>query len=180
MSLALALDLPPTTALPVRVKPNSGEHVDAYIRRLAADNHMPPSVLIEILNGRIGYSSAVLRTDLLAILSGRSEQALHYALHGLPKTRSRQPAPAIPRMSSPQRPRRTHAEMRETFAAIRRDAAYERTSPSPNSRAGTASNATRSSESSATPPRNRDRNRLVRPLNAASHRVTPRCWSSWL
>lgn len=125
MSLALALALPPTAALPIRTKPRGGEHVDSYIRRLAGANHIPPSVLIEILSGRIGYSAAVLRLDLLAILSGRSELVLRHALHGLPKTRGQQLPPSSPSRPSPQRRRRTRADLRATFVAICHDAAHE-------------------------------------------------------
>jgi len=124
VSVASSLNRAPKTSLPIHVKPHTGEHVDLYIRRLAVANHMPPSVLIEILHGRIGRSAAVLRLDILAVVSGRPETALRYALQGLPANRKQ---PLEPR-GTPQPPirRRIRGALQETlFLAIRQDAAAQ-------------------------------------------------------
>lgn len=69
--------------LPVAVRPHTGEHYTAYLRRLAQANHLRPSVLRAYVNAD-AHAAQPLRLDRLAAISGRPAETLRRTLTGLP------------------------------------------------------------------------------------------------
>lgn len=70
-------------ALPIPVRPATGEHYTSYLRRLAEPNHLPPSALRTFVNAD-ALSAGALQLDRLAAAAGREPTALRRALTGLP------------------------------------------------------------------------------------------------
>src|SRR4051794_7323364 len=64
-----------------------GEDAHAYLRRLARANHLRPTYLRRYLQDP--DDSGRLRLDWVAILAGRSRDALHYAFTAEPATSAR-------------------------------------------------------------------------------------------
>jgi hypothetical protein len=92
-----------------------GEDAHAYLRRLARANHLRPTYLRRYLQDPDG--SGQLRLDWLAVLAGRSRDALHHAATAQPATSARRARRRM-RFAAAQ-----HASTkRSLFTAIRGDA----------------------------------------------------------
>ena len=100
--------------LPVRPRPVTGESTGSYIRRLARANHLRPAYLRRYL---ASPKDGTIRTELLAVMSGRTLTALQHALA------DQGPQPGTTPSRGPRAvPDRQKAKA-ALFAAIRRDAA---------------------------------------------------------
>jgi len=101
--------------LPIQIRPDRGETVDSYVRRLARANHLRPTHLRRFLSYPASHYAAV-KPDRLAIMSGRSQTALEHALLGLTKAARGRREPIKPLTT-----RHVHrqADKPELFAAIR-------------------------------------------------------------
>ena len=102
--------------LPVRPRPRQGETADAYLRRLAAANHLRFSYLRRYL-ARPASSYGPVDPGRLAALAGRELTAI---LRALPELAPAAGPPA--RRYTPEDIQRSHAAKLEKYAAIRRDA----------------------------------------------------------
>ncbi|WP_406510588.1 TniQ family protein [Streptomyces sp. NBC_00212] len=133
--------------LPVRVRPQPGESVDSYVRRLALANHLKPSYLRSYLAGPPDYGPGKRpRPDRLAALTGRQQNVLERALPDLVRQK-----PAKPK--KPKRSFTKAADKPVLFAAIRQDAEAERLPISHLARRHHVSHATvRQALNSPTPP----------------------------
>lgn len=82
--------------LPIQVAPRLGESTDSYIRRLARANHLKPSYLHCFLCGPPQWFGKP-RLESLALVSGRSPEALERALADASSPRGRsKPNPRYP------------------------------------------------------------------------------------
>jgi hypothetical protein len=99
--------------LPFRPRPRQGEAIDAYVRRLAAANHLRFSYLRRYLGKR---SYGPVEAARLATLTGRSLPAILRALPELDRAPG-QPARRYTREDI----QRNQDARREKYAAIRRD-----------------------------------------------------------
>ena len=101
--------------LPIRLRPDRDETVESYVRRLARANYLRPSHLRRFLSHPASHYTAV-KPDRLAILTGRSREALEHALIGLTKSTRGRREPIKPPIT-----RHVHrqADKPELFAAIR-------------------------------------------------------------
>jgi TniQ len=100
--------------LPIRPRPDAGESVSSYVRRLALANHLRPSYLHGCLAGPPDYLRAI-SPERLAVLSGRTVAVLERTLAGLAR-----PGRAAP--GQPSRRVTRDADKPGLFAAIRCDA----------------------------------------------------------
>jgi hypothetical protein len=100
--------------LPVRVRPNAGESVESYIRRLAQANHLRPS-LLQVFVRDPSQPSAGIRPERLAAVMGSTPTALAHALTNLPQPR-RPRTPQHRPSATPQAARKA-----QLFKAIRAD-----------------------------------------------------------
>jgi hypothetical protein len=108
-------DLPEPRPLPIRPRPMPGEDAHAYLRRLARTNHLRPTYLRRYLKDPNGSDQP--RLDWLAVLAGRSLNALDRAFNAqpaLPAHRSRMRPSVLPT--------RRASTKRALFTAIRSDA----------------------------------------------------------
>jgi hypothetical protein len=86
--------------LPILVRPQQGESVESYIRRLARANYLRPSYLHGYLCGPPYYRGTV-QPERLAIVSGRALNALTHVFPSLAATNARRGAqPPIRRAST--------------------------------------------------------------------------------
>jgi lambda repressor-like predicted transcriptional regulator len=101
--------------LPIRLRPDRDETVESYVRRLARANYLRPSHLRRFLSHPASHYTAV-KPDRLAIVTGRSREALEHALIGLTKSTRGRREPIKPLTT-----RHVHrqADKPELFAAIR-------------------------------------------------------------
>ncbi|GAA2046739.1 hypothetical protein GCM10009839_59180 [Catenulispora yoronensis] len=83
------------SALPIPVRPVTGEHYTSYLRRLAEANHLLPSTLRAFVNAD-GHSIGTLRLDRFAAAAGREPATLRLALTGLPEPHRPTPPGAPP------------------------------------------------------------------------------------
>ncbi|MFD8887932.1 hypothetical protein ACFV0H_36410 [Streptomyces erythrochromogenes] len=79
---------PNIAKLPVNVRPQLGETIDSYIRRLARANHLKPSYLYCFLCGPPFWQGKP-KIERLAAVSGRSAKFLQNALSDATSTRDR-------------------------------------------------------------------------------------------
>lgn len=76
----MTADDSPLRPLPIRPRPVTGESPSSYLRRLARANHLRPAYLRRYL--RQQGNPDTIRLDWLAVLAGRSPDALRLALTG--------------------------------------------------------------------------------------------------
>lgn len=111
------LDIPESTLrpLPVQLRPDRGETIESYVRRLARANHLRPSHLRRFLSYPASHYAAI-KPDRLAIVTGRSRAALEHALVGLTKSTRGRREPIKPLTT-----RHVHKQIDkpELFVAIR-------------------------------------------------------------
>jgi hypothetical protein len=117
VSIRTAADRP--TPLPILVRPQQGESVESYIRRLARANHLRPSYLHGYLCSPPYYLGTV-QPERLAIVSNRTLNALTRAVPSLTATPTPRGAQPTNRRPTAQQRRQERTDL---FAAIRRDAA---------------------------------------------------------